>query len=208
MEERLEIQYIKEDIKNYHMQILETGFTGLFLPVRFMGIRGEDGEERVCGLFRTEGYVSLRDFRPLDVCEALDVVISLLDRMLRAEDVFLFIGDYLIHPDLVFVRRRAGRTPEAALAWTGAGLDRKSYICAMNQFHDGICSIIDMLAGNLQGDGEGYLRHAWEIAAGEGLHAGALKRRIFRVREEAFLCGYSRPAPSGSRVADSSRMPG
>jgi hypothetical protein len=62
----------------------------------------------------------------------------------------------------------------------------------MNQFHDGICSVIDVLEENLQGDGAGYLRHAWNIAAGEGLHAGALRRRIYRVRAEAFECGYSR----------------
>lgn len=191
MEECLEIQYSDRDLMHYQRQILETGYTGLFLPVNFMSAAGEDGVVRLSGIFHTDGYISLRSFSARDVCEALDVVLSLLDRMIRAEDVFIFIGDYLIHPDLVFVRTES-REPEAALAWTGTDRNQKSYICSMNQFHDGICSVIDVLTDNLQGDGVGYLRQAWEITAGEGLHAGALKRRIYRVRTEAFMCGYSR----------------
>ncbi|MGN1382186.1 MAG: hypothetical protein ACI4W2_05140 [Eubacterium sp.] len=193
MEERLEIEYGQSDLMDYQRQILETGYTGLFLPVSFLSVMEEDGSVRLSGMFQTEGYVSLRDFRAKDVCEALDVVLSLLEKMVKAEDVFLFIGDYLIHPDLVFVKRpEGGGEIEAALAWTGTEREHSSYICSMNQFHDGICSIIDVLEENLQGDGAGYLRHAWNIAAGEGLHAGALRRRIYRVRSEAFECGYSR----------------
>ncbi len=193
MEERLEIEYGQSDLMEYQRQILETGYTGLFLPVSFLSVMEQDGSMRLSGMFQTEGYVSLRDFHARDVCEALDVVLSLLEKMVRAEDVFLFIGDYLIHPDLVFVKRpKQGGELEAALAWTGTDREYASYICTMNQFHDGICSVIDVLEENLQGDGAGYLRHAWNISAGEGLHAGALRRRIYRVRSEAFDCGYSR----------------
>ena len=191
MEECLEIQYSDRDLMDYQKQILETGYTGLFLPVNFMHAAGKDGVVRLSGMFHTDGYVSLKNYFAPDVCEALDVVLSLLDKMIRAEDVFLFIGEYLIHPDLVFVKNGL-KEPEAALAWTGTDNSSRGYICSMNQFHDGICSVIDVLTENLKGDGEGYLRHAWEITAGEGLHAGALKRRLYRLRTEAFICGYSR----------------
>lgn len=195
MEECLEIKYEAGEMFAYQKGILEKHACSLFLPANFIAVENAEGERMYSGLFDTTGCVSLRHYRPTDVCEALDIVLSLLDRMIAAEDLLIFIGDYMLQPELMFISKGMDGA-ESSLAWTGIPSTMRNYYFAMDVLHDGICSILDMLSKNLGGDGVGYLKHAWEITAGAGFQAGALKRRLFRIRTEAQLCGYSRSASS------------
>lgn len=180
-----EVIYEEEEIFGYQREILSRRLTKLFLPVSFAR-----SETCLRGVYHTGDYLPVQECGPVDVCEALDAAQSLLGRMIDAEGRYLFIGEYRIDPEVIYMRRipdsRSGA--EAALIWKRAEEIRPSKVV----IGEGLRSLLQVMEDQC-GDASGisYLRKAEELVDRGRSGPNILLTRLRGLRDEAFQCGMA-----------------
>lgn len=90
----------REKIKKYQLEILECGLHALFLPVQFMFC-----DEKVIGCWDIRGFVLARELTLKDEEEMLHLLISLVEKVIQAENRYFFPEDYVVREDLLYIRK-------------------------------------------------------------------------------------------------------
>ena len=172
MIDQVEVYCRRTEFKEHQKQILSRNLCGLFLPVSFinMGLS-------VIAVYRAEGFCPLDHYPVSDAGRALDIVICLIRKMIRAEEQYLFVGDYRISPDLIYVEGPYTDMPvlDTAMIWKqGDGPEETA-----RGFQEVLYSMRERCA-----DGGEYLERAARIASCRHLGLRAMKNRFCRLREE------------------------
>ena len=95
----IERTYRKGTFKNYQKEILSRELCEVFLPVNFIE---RDSDETA--IYRVTGYIPLAAADRLSEEQALTLVSSLIDGMIRAEQHCIFIGEYRVCEEVIAVR--------------------------------------------------------------------------------------------------------
>ena len=170
----VEVYCGKTEFKEHQKQILSRNLSGLFLPVSFIN-KGQN----VIAVYRAEGFCPLDRYPVTDAGRALDIVICLINKMIRAEEHYLFVGDYRISPDLIFVEGPFLDMPvlDVAMIWKqGDG---------RTEMERGLQDVICFLRQQCAEGGE-YLDLAARTASYRFLGLRTLKNRFCRLRNEIF----------------------
>ena len=164
----------RAEFREHQKQILSRNLSGLFLPVSFIN-KGQN----VIAVYRAEGFCPLDHYPVTDAGRALDIVICLINKMIRAEDHYLFVGDYRISPDLIFVEGPFMDMPvlDVAMIWKqGDGSAELSR---------GLQEVLYLLRQQCASGGE-YREIAARTASCRFLGLRAIKKRFCRLRDEIY----------------------
>lgn len=176
MYDRVEINYEKTEILDYQKSILNGELCSLFLPVNFLC-----DDKRISGIYRTQGFVCLKDVERLTASDALDIFTELLKAMMEAEKRYILIGDYSLAEEHLYVDTNT-RTVKLTFG-KGTGNDKT---IILNELGD----ILKLCKEKVEEPGDGYLDKAADIVARRHSSFGIIRHRIEELRREAFTCGY------------------
>lgn len=178
MKEIVEIEYASEGLLTYQKDILCSGLCGLFLPVNMI----EEGS-RVTGVYDRTGYVCLADVDKVSVCRALDMMIELLNQIIRAEGRYFFQGDYIISPEAVYVRYDEEKVKLVFIP--AASNDPKEIVKA------GLIEVAEFLMTATESHDQKYMEKVLHYLERGKSSVGILKHRVEELRREATACGFS-----------------
>lgn len=169
-------KYVAGMPSNYQRDILCRELCELFLPVNFV-----EDKSSLFGLYNTEGYFPLMDIEKLTVCRALDIIISLLDKIIAAERRYMFVGDYDLKLDNIYLNQSCS---DVRVVFE-KGRENNEYLIKENLIQ--VCWLCN---SKIEAESQGYMEKV--IGYIERVHSslGIIRHRITELRREAFLCGF------------------
>lgn len=175
MSECVEISYDVKTIDGFMTYVLNMELCSLFLPVSFV-----ISDRAIVGQYKTAGFEPLSDMETINVCRALDMMISVLKGMIQAQRRCVFPEDYHVRlQDAWF----SGETGEARLVFMPAGPFEQ------NRLYAELLLLHDEMTSRVPEEGRSYMKTARSFISRGKSSLEVIRHRFEELRREAMLCG-------------------
>lgn len=176
----VEFKLKKGQVQTFRVDILKHGLCELFLPLNII----REGDDNIY-VIQTEGFKSLSLINEIRASDALSAVVSLISGIISAENNCFFIGDYLINPELLFIRLN---NLEVRLAYYPKNGDQ----CSGSEISikENLMDVVEALGMHVRQESRSYLINAFNFIRDHNCEIEVIRHRLSKLREEAFRCGY------------------
>lgn len=175
MSECVEISYDVKTMDGFMTYVLNMELCSLFLPVSFV-----ISDQAIVGQYKTAGFEPLSEMENVNVCRALDMMISVLKGMIQAQRRCVFPEDYHVRlQDAWF----SGETGEARLVFRPAGSLEQTGI------HEELLLLHDEMTARVPEEGRSYMKTARGYISRGRSSLEVISHRFEELRREAMLCG-------------------
>lgn len=173
MNEYIEIDYRREELREYVMELLTLGICSLFLRGSFVS-KGDI----VTAAYLSEGYRPLDSLKHISTVDALSVVTALFAGAHQCEKHYIYADEFELDSGCIYVKKDFSDV-------------RVIYIPAKNRtsMTEKSAALLQNLAEKCTREGAAYLKKASDMIREDEYGCKSVLHLLEKLGREAYLCG-------------------
>lgn len=173
MNEYIEVEYRKEELEEYVIELLTMGICSLFFRGSFICNR-----DVLTAAYLSDGYRRLDTLKQISAVDALSVAASLFMGAHQCEKHYIFADAFMVESACVYVKKDFS---DVRLLYMPAKI--------VKSMTEKTADLLLYLADKCSSEGASYLQRASEMIREDRYGYKSVLHQLERLRQEAYMCG-------------------